>query len=299
MSSGSSELGFYRGSAYEYSQRVEAERAAQRAKELEAARVAAEERAQAELKAQVEELAIKTAKEAIEAAAKVLAEEAAKKEAQREKEFQDRVNAAAEARIKEIQEKAARESMEKDKIIELYMKAVDEYKNALNKTGNAVDLEKLVMEYMQVAKQNQYLLDLIKNMTNVNPLDPILLRASIEGDIKSAQAALRLGANVNTQDMLLDTPLHKACLSSDKQMVEFLLSNGSDTTIKNVDGKRASDLTIDTDILKLISAYQRPKSTHVSSMFATASAFFGKSASDSIQKNQHEIYQSIAPRPLN
>lgn len=125
---------------------------------------------------------------------------------------------------------------------------------------------------MRLAKENQYLLDLLKTLSN--PLDPILIRAASVGDIISAKAAIRLGANVNAQDMLLQTSLHKACSSSDMQMVSFLLSNGCDSTKKNVAGKTASDLTFDPEIIKLISAYQQPRSTNVASILASPPTFF-------------------------
>lgn len=72
--------------------------------------------------------------------------------------------------------------------------------------------------------------------------DEELYTAAFDGDIDTAKRALRKGANVNWKDEYGWTPLMRASEKGNTDMVEFLLVNGADRSIKNNVGVNAMDI---------------------------------------------------------
>ncbi|WCR53857.1 MAG: hypothetical protein PG981_000879 [Wolbachia endosymbiont of Ctenocephalides orientis wCori] len=73
---------------------------------------------------------------------------------------------------------------------------------------------------------------------NKERLDNILLSSTQEGNLDHIKGAIRLGANINTQNNYDredhgDTPLFIAAQLGHKEIVEYLLANGADANIKN------------------------------------------------------------------
>lgn len=91
------------------------------------ARVEELKMAQAEVDERARKIGEDMARKATEEALTILTEEALK----REYEEMKRLKAEADERIKAVQEETAKQLLGKDKIIETYKRAVEEYKNAL------------------------------------------------------------------------------------------------------------------------------------------------------------------------
>ena len=76
------------------------------------------------------------------------------------------------------------------------------------------------------------------------------------------EALLADGADVNTQDLYGDTPLHNLLYSEDADIdtVELLLENGADVSLENEDGMTPAELATDsgqpTGIIELIQSYE-------------------------------------------
>lgn len=68
-------------------------------------------------------------------------------------------------------------------------------------------------------------------------MDPIHITA-LEGDIVEMADHLRMGANVNSRNYSMGTPLHYAAIGGHVEMIKLLISAGADTTHINNDGSR-------------------------------------------------------------
>ncbi|XP_066931556.1 oxysterol-binding protein-related protein 1-like [Clytia hemisphaerica] len=80
--------------------------------------------------------------------------------------------------------------------------------------------------------------------------------ACFEGQVRCLEEFLKNGASVNLQSSVGWTPLHAATLGGKLEVVEYLLSQcAADPLAKDEMGCVASDLTMDSDILKTINRY--------------------------------------------
>lgn len=68
---------------------------------------------------------------------------------------------------------------------------------------------------------------------------------------------LRDEVDINIQNNLGDTPLHKATFTNRVQIVQLLLSNGANVFVKNCDGLLAKQLTSDKHILNMLEAAEQ------------------------------------------
>eukprot|EP01091_Cochliopodium_minus_P003118 TRINITY_DN1295_c0_g1_i1.p1 TRINITY_DN1295_c0_g1~~TRINITY_DN1295_c0_g1_i1.p1 ORF type:complete len:184 (-),score=41.98 TRINITY_DN1295_c0_g1_i1:104-655(-) len=66
--------------------------------------------------------------------------------------------------------------------------------------------------------------------------------ASINGNAQIISLLLENGANINQQDVHLETPLHLACWKGKENVVRILLLNGANPKLKNADGHTALDV---------------------------------------------------------
>lgn len=215
----------------------------------EAARNAEQAKIKAEMEAKAKAIADSAAKEAAEAATKAAAIVLTEDSAAREKVVLDE---------------------QKNEIQEL-KNTIKKQQNALNAQQNALDMQKLATNYIELAKQNQYLLEVIKTLSN--PMDSLLLGAAESNDIEKVEAAIKLGANINAQDQGLETALHKASRQNNFKIVKYLLEQGANPNLKNAQQKTAFELTTAADIMKLfpndqVTSNFRPSSP---SFFANAS----------------------------
>lgn len=67
-------------------------------------------------------------------------------------------------------------------------------------------------------------------------------RCTPRGD---ADCAFGAGAKVNTQDDWGETPLHAAIAAEQQELVTMLVEAGTDTSLKNNEGKSCADLMIE------------------------------------------------------
>lgn len=160
--------------------------------------------------------------------------------------------AAAKTVVAEVLKSMAEQAAEIEKlkvVVAQQDKIVDEYKAALEESQKALEIQQLKLDYLQLAQENRYLTELLQKIDD--PLNAILVQAACAGDLKKAKAAIRLGADVNAQDMQGETPLHKACAHNDKAMIQFLLASGGDLSIKDINGRAADALATDPEVLQL------------------------------------------------
>lgn len=62
------------------------------------------------------------------------------------------------------------------------------------------------------------------------------------GNLAISLMLLNAGANVNSQDINGDTPLHNACLCGHKEIISLLLSRGADKQLQNSSNEKPGDL---------------------------------------------------------
>jgi tankyrase len=71
-------------------------------------------------------------------------------------------------------------------------------------------------------------------------------------DIKMLNMLIKAGANINGKTKSKETALHKCARWDRKDVAIILLQLGADPTIKNSDGCRASDMTVDLELKFLL-----------------------------------------------
>jgi ankyrin repeat protein len=96
-------------------------------------------------------------------------------------------------------------------------------------------------------------LRLIRFGANINYFDPRdgwtpLHYAARWGRVKVLKALCDAGMELNTRTFDKETPLHIACRSNRKDTCIWLMNHQSDPNLLNVNGLRASDLTIEAEI---------------------------------------------------
>lgn len=84
--------------------------------------------------------------------------------------------------------------------------------------------------------------------------DSLLHIASIRGIIEEVLVLIEHGANVNEIGEMSYTPLHYAVNYKHMDVIQLLLKNGADVTIKNDFGKSACD-TQNIEVKKLLEKY--------------------------------------------
>ena len=79
------------------------------------------------------------------------------------------------------------------------------------------------------------------------------------GDVKMLQLLIKFGANVNGKTKNKETALHKCGRWDRKDVAIILLNLGADPTIKNTDGNKASDMTVDPELKFLLDNFNEYK----------------------------------------
>lgn len=79
------------------------------------------------------------------------------------------------------------------------------------------------------------------------------------GDLKMLQILINAGANINGKTNSRETALHKCGRWDRKEVAIFLLKLGADPTIKNVDGNKASDMTVEPELRFLLDNFEEYK----------------------------------------
>ena len=97
-------------------------------------------------------------------------------------------------------------------------------------------------------------LKLIYSRADINYIDPRDGWAAIHyaarwGKIHIIHALINAGVNINIKTMENDTPLHLACRSNRKDVCIWLMRHRANSQILNIAGKRASEMTMDNDII--------------------------------------------------
>jgi ankyrin repeat protein len=72
------------------------------------------------------------------------------------------------------------------------------------------------------------------------------------GDLKMLDVLIKSGANINGKTNSKETALHKCGRWDRKEAAIVLLKLGADPTIKNSDGNKASDMTVDPELKFLL-----------------------------------------------
>ncbi len=72
------------------------------------------------------------------------------------------------------------------------------------------------------------------------------------GDLKMLDILIKAGANINGKTNSKETALHKCGRWDRKEAAIVLLKMGADPTIKNSDGYKASDMTVDPELKFLL-----------------------------------------------
>jgi len=116
-------------------------------------------------------------------------------------------------------------------------------------------------ELLKVAAQRGYLEDVKTGATPniINATDDLgntlLHIASGAGHTAVVEFLLskkdQIKLSINKQNHIGDIPLHKASFRGFDDIVQLLIKNGSDSTIKNKDGKTAMDLARSTEMKQL------------------------------------------------
>jgi ankyrin repeat protein len=94
---------------------------------------------------------------------------------------------------------------------------------------------------------------LIKRNANPAYIDPrdgwsCIHYAARWGKLRIISELLKAGADINMRTANKETALHKACRSNRKDTCVWLMLHGSDPTLLNGEGNRASDVTGDDDV---------------------------------------------------
>jgi len=85
--------------------------------------------------------------------------------------------------------------------------------------------------------------------------DSALFAAADEGNTEAVKQAIAAGADINTKDESLMTPLHWAAVGGHKEVVELLIAGGADVNAKDDTGGTPLDRAIfnkDTEIGDLL-----------------------------------------------
>ena len=88
-----------------------------------------------------------------------------------------------------------------------------------------------------------------------------LMWAAMNNQVTVISILIRYKADVNMQDDDGWTPLHFAAASDSYRAVEILLNNGADANIADIEGKKAVNVTNDTDIEALLNKYMTVNNT--------------------------------------
>ncbi len=72
------------------------------------------------------------------------------------------------------------------------------------------------------------------------------------GDIKMLDLLIKAGANINGKTNSKESALHKCARWDRKEVAIILLKKGADPTIKNSDGYKASEMTVDPELKFLL-----------------------------------------------
>jgi ankyrin repeat protein len=76
------------------------------------------------------------------------------------------------------------------------------------------------------------------------------------GDLKMMNLLIKAGANINGKTKSKETALHKCGRWDRKEAAIILLKLGADSTVKNNDGNRASDMTVDPELKFLLDNFE-------------------------------------------
>lgn len=76
------------------------------------------------------------------------------------------------------------------------------------------------------------------------------------GDLAMMKLLIRAGANINGKTNSRETALHKCGRWDRKEAAIILLKLGADPTIKNSDGNRASEMTVDLELKFLLDNFE-------------------------------------------
>lgn len=79
------------------------------------------------------------------------------------------------------------------------------------------------------------------------------------GDVEMLKLLIKFGANVNGKTKSKETALHKCGRWDRKDVAIILLKLGADPTIKNSDGNKASDMTVDLELKFLLDNFDEYK----------------------------------------
>lgn len=76
------------------------------------------------------------------------------------------------------------------------------------------------------------------------------------GDLDMIHTLIKAGANINGKTNSKETALHKCGRWDRKDVAIVLLKLGADPTIRNCDGNKASDMTVDPELKFLLDNFQ-------------------------------------------
>ena len=76
------------------------------------------------------------------------------------------------------------------------------------------------------------------------------------GDLKMMDILIKAGANINGKTNSRETALHKCGRWDRKEAAIILLKLGADPRVKNTDGNRASDMTVDPELKFLLDNFK-------------------------------------------
>jgi ankyrin repeat protein len=79
------------------------------------------------------------------------------------------------------------------------------------------------------------------------------------GDLLMLNILIKAGANIDGKTNNKETALHKCARWDRKEVAIILLNLGADPTIKNVDGNKASDMTVDPELKFLLDNFTEYK----------------------------------------
>ena len=79
------------------------------------------------------------------------------------------------------------------------------------------------------------------------------------GDLAMMRLLIKYGANINGKTNSRETALHKCGRWDRKEAAIILLNLGADPTVKNSDGNRASDMTVDPELKFLLDNFEEYK----------------------------------------
>ena len=76
------------------------------------------------------------------------------------------------------------------------------------------------------------------------------------GLISVLNQLLKSGVDVNMRSSEKETPLHKACRSKKLKTCIWLMKNGADPTLRNMEGLTASEITVEEDLKYVCDNYE-------------------------------------------